>query len=105
MKQDSLVLIIVFLLFAFLLCSYPISASRLPPQNQGTEKGYMKFNEIVHQDGSLASTIKEDNFLNMMGLESESESVDCSEKDEECVKRRIIAEAHLDYVYTQKQHP
>lgn len=30
-----------------------------------------------------------------MGIE------ECEEKDEVCLKRRMIAEAHLDYIYTQ----
>lgn len=30
-----------------------------------------------------------------MGIEK------CEEKDEVCLKRRMIAEAHLDYIYTQ----
>jgi hypothetical protein len=27
------------------------------------------------------------------------------EKDEECSRRRMIAEAHLDYIYTQDHKP
>lgn len=30
-----------------------------------------------------------------MGIE------ECEEKDEGCFKRRMVAEAHLDYIYTQ----
>lgn len=32
---------------------------------------------------------------NMMGLEH------CEDGNEECVRRRMIADAHLDYIYTQ----
>ncbi|KAI3471853.1 hypothetical protein Pfo_028506 [Paulownia fortunei] len=35
----------------------------------------------------------------LMGLE------ECGDKDEACEKRRMVAEAHLDYIYTQHQHP
>lgn len=26
---------------------------------------------------------------------------ECKENDEKCLKRRMVAEAHLDYIYTQ----
>ncbi|KAI8524249.1 hypothetical protein RHMOL_Rhmol13G0135500 [Rhododendron molle] len=37
--------------------------------------------------------------LQLMGME------DCHGGDEECVKRRMAAEAHLDYIYTQHLKP
>lgn len=30
-----------------------------------------------------------------MGME------ECENEDEECLKRRVLEEAHLDYIYTQ----
>ena len=30
---------------------------------------------------------------------------DCQTGQEECLKRRMIAEAHLDYIYTQHHKP
>lgn len=38
-------------------------------------------------------------FEQLMGLEK------CHENDEECLKRRMVAEAHLDYIYTQHHKP
>lgn len=38
-------------------------------------------------------------FVQLMGLEK------CGDKDEECHRRRMVAEAHLDYIYTQHQKP
>ncbi|XVF46855.1 hypothetical protein PTKIN_Ptkin03bG0061500 [Pterospermum kingtungense] len=35
----------------------------------------------------------------LMGIET------CDTGDDECLKRRIIAEAHLDYIYTQHHRP
>ncbi|KAG9459123.1 hypothetical protein H6P81_003631 [Aristolochia fimbriata] len=29
----------------------------------------------------------------------------CGNEDEECLKRRMISEAHLDYIYTQHHKP
>ncbi|XVE96496.1 hypothetical protein REPUB_Repub02eG0227400 [Reevesia pubescens] len=83
---------ITFMLFAFLLCSYSTSA-RLLPQQQGEKE--FKAKEILPAAGFLA----EEDFSNLMGSE------ECYEKDEDCVKRRMIAEAHLDYIYTQHQKP
>lgn len=37
--------------------------------------------------------------LQLMGLEV------CVDGDEDCLKRRVIAEAHLDYIYTQHHKP
>ncbi|XP_021289572.1 putative phytosulfokines 6 [Herrania umbratica] len=93
MKEKFLGLI-TFLLFAFLLCSYSTSA-RLLAQKQGEKE--LKANQI-NQAGLLATDVKED-FSNLMGSE------ECYEKDEECLKRRMIAEAHLDYIYTQHHKP
>lgn len=41
------------------------------------------------------------NLQQLMGLE------DCNsgDDDEECAKRRMVAEAHLDYIYTQHRKP
>ncbi|KAL5580266.1 hypothetical protein UlMin_012708, partial [Ulmus minor] len=35
----------------------------------------------------------------LMGLE------ECGNEDEECLKRRMVADAHLDYIYTQHRKP
>ncbi|KAL0304734.1 UNVERIFIED_CONTAM: hypothetical protein Scaly_3012200 [Sesamum calycinum] len=43
-----------------------------------------------------------DSFNKLMGLELEEY---CQNGDEECLKRRAIAEAHLDYIYTQHHKP
>ncbi|KAL4591658.1 hypothetical protein LXL04_004628 [Taraxacum kok-saghyz] len=40
------------------------------------------------------------NSLNeLMGME------ECGSGDEECLKRRVLGEAHLDYIYTQHRKP
>ena len=40
--------------------------------------------------------------LQMMGAESEEGAVACEEgNDEDCMQRRLLHEAHLDYIYTQ----
>ncbi|XWS43459.1 hypothetical protein CRYUN_Cryun16bG0105900 [Craigia yunnanensis] len=94
MKAKFIGFIITFLLFALLLCSCSTSA-RLLRQKQDEKE--FKANEMIIQAGLLTDT-KED-FSNLMGSE------ECYEKDEECLKRRMIAEAHLDYIYTQHHKP
>lgn len=39
----------------------------------------------------------------LMGLEEYGNEDE--DEDEECLKRRITAEAHLDYIYTQHRKP
>ncbi|KAL4353619.1 hypothetical protein GQ457_06G009830 [Hibiscus cannabinus] len=89
MKEKS-VGFITFLFFALLVCS---SAYRLVPHKQGEKE--VKDKETIPP--ALVTDTKED-ISNLMGSE------DCNEKDEECVRRRMIAEAHLDYIYTQHHH-
>ncbi|KAE8718990.1 putative D-mannose binding lectin protein with Apple-like carbohydrate-binding domain [Hibiscus syriacus] len=91
MKEKS-VGFITFLLFVLLLCS---SAYRLLPQKQGEK-------ELVAAKGIIIPALVTDtteDISNLMGSE------DCNEEDEECLKRRVIAEAHLDYIYTQHHKP
>jgi len=38
--------------------------------------------------------------MQLMGLEHY-----CEDGDEECLKRRLMSEAHLDYIYTQHHKP
>ncbi|CAH8267427.1 unnamed protein product [Arabidopsis lyrata] len=39
--------------------------------------------------------VEEDSVNKLMGMEY------CGEGDEECLKRRMMTESHLDYIYTQ----
>ncbi|XP_010912231.1 uncharacterized protein [Elaeis guineensis] len=43
-----------------------------------------------------AAEMEEKYSWELMGLH------ECKEEDEECLKRRMISEAHLDYIYTQR---
>ncbi|KAI8524248.1 hypothetical protein RHMOL_Rhmol13G0135500 [Rhododendron molle] len=60
-----------------------------------------KLNEITSIGGTTPTEMEEDDSMNLqlMGME------DCHGGDEECVKRRMAAEAHLDYIYTQHLKP
>ncbi|KAM7526103.1 hypothetical protein LguiA_016005 [Lonicera macranthoides] len=55
-------------------------------------------NVITHSDSSVKTP---DNSLYnaLMGLE------ECDKKGESCLKRRMVEEAHLEYIYTQHHKP
>ncbi|NP_001234797.1 putative phytosulfokine peptide precursor [Solanum lycopersicum] len=74
-------------LMVLLLISYTTTARLLPTINSQESNGIISNNPI-------SSQVQED-FNDLMGIE------ECEEKDEICFKRRMTAEAHLDYIYTQ----
>ncbi|XP_028060391.1 putative phytosulfokines 6 isoform X2 [Camellia sinensis] len=80
MKQISQAVLTIFLLFSYSI----IASARLLPPHEGSS--------LKIQDDDL--------FNNLMGLE------ECDDdKDEDCIKRRMVSEAHLDYIYTQHHKP
>ncbi|XP_015087309.1 putative phytosulfokines 6 [Solanum pennellii] len=85
MEQKNIFLLLS--LMVLLLISYTTSARLLPTINPQESNGIISNNPI-------SSQVQED-FNDLMGIE------ECEEKDEICFKRRMIAEAHLDYIYTQ----
>uniref|UniRef100_A0A2N9FL99 Phytosulfokine n=1 Tax=Fagus sylvatica TaxID=28930 RepID=A0A2N9FL99_FAGSY len=85
----------VLLVFLFL-----ISCSKISSRSIATKQGQveMKLNEITSGD-SLGELEGSESMNQLMGLE------DCNKGDEECSQRRMVAEAHLDYIYTQHHKP
>ncbi|KAG8376671.1 hypothetical protein BUALT_Bualt09G0088000 [Buddleja alternifolia] len=73
-------------LFILLIISH--TSARLLSSRQGDSSGTKGY-----------EMTPEDNISSLMGLE------ECGEKDEGCVKRRMVADAHLDYIYTQHHNP
>ncbi|KAK6926662.1 Phytosulfokine [Dillenia turbinata] len=65
------------------------------PQFRDTIEEEARLDEIL----SLPKIDEMDSSDYLMGKE------DCGKGDEECIKRRIISEAHLDYIYTQHDRP
>ncbi|KAD4384290.1 hypothetical protein E3N88_24458 [Mikania micrantha] len=57
----------------------------------------IKVDESINAAGesSVGNPETGDRFKDVMGLE------DCGSGDEDCLKRRLLADAHLDYIYTQ----
>ncbi|KAI8563138.1 hypothetical protein RHMOL_Rhmol03G0089500 [Rhododendron molle] len=85
---------IIFLTVSLLLSHSLTSARPLPPL-QGNQ--LVKANEITQSLPSI--DVDDEDLVNLMGME------ECDEKDEDCIKRRMVAEAHLDYIYTQRHKP
>ncbi|XP_076922064.1 putative phytosulfokines 6 [Bidens hawaiensis] len=55
---------------------------------------------MVKLDESINTSLLD--FNEVMGLE---ECENNGDEDEECLKRRVLADAHLDYIYTQHHKP
>ncbi|XP_040991088.1 putative phytosulfokines 6 isoform X2 [Juglans microcarpa x Juglans regia] len=85
------------LLFLLIL----ISISKISARSIATQKGQekVKLNEISTSGGPDLVKLESSESMNLMGVE------DCNEGDEECFQRRIVSEAHLDYIYTQHHKP
>ncbi|XP_041028812.1 putative phytosulfokines 6 [Juglans microcarpa x Juglans regia] len=85
----------VSFIFVLLLCT-SLTSSRLLTPKRG-EKGTLKVEGI--STNAAGSLIDLEDISNLMGLE------ECDDKDEGCLHGRMIAEAHLDYIYTQHRKP
>ncbi|KAJ7947938.1 Phytosulfokine [Quillaja saponaria] len=83
------------LLFFLLL----VSSSKLAPPIMAIKQGQeeVKLDEVMVGD-SIAE-FEGSESMNLLGME------DCNNGDEECLKGRMISEAHLDYIYTQYHKP
>ncbi|GMI80921.1 PHYTOSULFOKINE 3 PRECURSOR [Hibiscus trionum] len=91
MKGNS-VGVLSFLVLAFLLLSSLSTSARLLLQINQVE-------EEVNTNGMIIQADAKEELSDLIGAE------ECEEKDEECEKRRVIEEAHLDYIYTQNHKP
>ncbi|OIV90361.1 hypothetical protein TanjilG_19770 [Lupinus angustifolius] len=91
---------IVLLFFVLLiLSSFLASARDLLVPSQGTKQGEkvqkVSDNILGH---AYAADLRDD-------MDELTDSKKCNENDEECLTRRMIAEAHLDYIYTEHHNP
>uniref|UniRef100_A0A1J3J7Z1 Phytosulfokine n=1 Tax=Noccaea caerulescens TaxID=107243 RepID=A0A1J3J7Z1_NOCCA len=87
-------LVITFFLFVLLLQLSELRAAQRPQQVDKEEKGNKNNNWAWATQADRASDIAQE----LMGEEK------CEESDEECMKRRMITESHLDYIYTQSHN-
>ncbi|GMI97239.1 PHYTOSULFOKINE 3 PRECURSOR [Hibiscus trionum] len=80
----------LLLLFLVLLISSSHVSARLIADKQGKEE--VELTQITDME--------ETEVMNQLfGAEA------CETGDDECLKRRMISEAHLDYIYTQHHKP
>ncbi|KAI3450675.1 hypothetical protein Pfo_007340 [Paulownia fortunei] len=85
------------LLFLVFLISTPHTSAR----KLAAKEANVKINSSS-SSSSKKSVVKMESIdsFSLMGLEEY-----CQNEDEECLKRRVFAEAHLDYIYTQHHKP
>ncbi|XP_057425416.1 putative phytosulfokines 6 [Lotus japonicus] len=88
----------IALLFSVLLLSSFLASARLHVAPEGPRKGEK---EVKVDDNAITLSYAEskDDMEELKGSEA------CYEEDQECSSRRMIAEAHLDYIYTQHYKP
>ncbi|KAF3455098.1 hypothetical protein FNV43_RR05546 [Rhamnella rubrinervis] len=95
MKKQS-VYSAAILLFLLFIISSSKSSARFLETKQGEED--KKLNEII-SGTSLLELESNEETADLMGIE------ECDKEDDKCLKGRIMAEAHLDYIYTQHHKP
>ncbi|XP_039015216.1 putative phytosulfokines 6 [Hibiscus syriacus] len=80
----------VLIIFFIVLISSSHMSARFSGNKQREEE--VELSQITDMEGIELMN-------QLMGMEA------CDEGDDGCLKRRIIAEAHLDYIYTQHNKP
>ncbi|KDP34374.1 hypothetical protein JCGZ_11257 [Jatropha curcas] len=83
--HSVLLLFLLFLLYSSKLSARPITSKQ--GQEEVNLSGITSEDSLVQIEGS--------ELINLIGSEF------CETGDEECFSRRILSEAHLDYIYTQ----
>ncbi|KAK7402079.1 hypothetical protein VNO78_14058 [Psophocarpus tetragonolobus] len=86
----ALLFILFFLLSSSKLCARPLTTEQVCFTNSNLLSSGKDFNSEMEGGES---------FKQLLGVE------DCNSGDEECLKRRMTLEAHLDYIYTQNHKP
>ncbi|KAG5602808.1 hypothetical protein H5410_034178 [Solanum commersonii] len=100
MKQLSISCFLVFLIIFLFVFLSPASSSRYFLSTRSEVKEDVKHGKVNFPLYSVDHMETNDSLNKLMGLE------ECVEEDGECMKRRVVAEAHLDYIYTQgHNHP
>ncbi|KAK8601725.1 hypothetical protein V6N13_058594 [Hibiscus sabdariffa] len=80
----------VLLLFLVFLISSSLASARFLADKQGKQE--VELTQITdREDTELMNQL--------FGVEA------CDAGDDECLKRRMLSEAHLDYIYTQHHKP
>ncbi|BAF27601.1 phytosulfokines 2 precursor [Oryza sativa Japonica Group] len=100
------------LLLLFALCFFSFhfaAAARAVPRDEHQENGGVKAVAAVAADQLVlqleGDTGNGDEVSELMGA-AEEEAAACEEgkNNDECVQRRLLSDAHLDYIYTQHKN-
>ncbi|KAF5198926.1 hypothetical protein FRX31_011487 [Thalictrum thalictroides] len=91
-------LLVLLLLLVLLSSSFTTLEARFLTPKQGLESGVDGLLQMNH----VVKKIEAEDSLDLMGMEDHCGNGD---DDEDCLQRRMIAEAHLDYIYTQHHKP
>ncbi|KAF8115333.1 hypothetical protein N665_0029s0168 [Sinapis alba] len=89
--------IMLFLLVVLLLQLSELRTAQRPSQVDKEDKGINNNNWASTTQAVKTSDMAQE-LSHLMGEEK------CEESDEECMKRRMITESHLDYIYTQSHN-
>uniref|UniRef100_A0A0D9XWX1 Phytosulfokine n=1 Tax=Leersia perrieri TaxID=77586 RepID=A0A0D9XWX1_9ORYZ len=94
-------LLLVVLCFFFHCASAtarPLPATTVPIAQQENDSVKAAAADLVLQDGATGNG---EEVSELMGAEEET----CEEGNDECMQRRLLRDAHLDYIYTQHKKP
>nr|XP_043613249.1 putative phytosulfokines 6 [Erigeron canadensis] len=87
--------LMIFILFLIAISPTHTSARFIKHTKQGEKM--VELDESINNNEESSVDLEAINSFNeMMGME------ECGNGDEECLNRRLLAEAHLDYIYTQQ---
>ncbi|XP_018445492.1 putative phytosulfokines 6 isoform X2 [Raphanus sativus] len=96
--MDKKLSIMLFLFVLILLQLSELRTAQRPSQvDNEEEKGINNNNWAWATQADKISDMGQE-LSHLMGEEK------CEESDEECMKRRMITESHLDYIYTQSHN-
>ncbi|TKW07791.1 hypothetical protein SEVIR_7G330600v4 [Setaria viridis] len=99
----ALALLLLICLFHCAAAARPLPVSVAPLVIQENGAKVAADDEPVIQKDAAASgdelpSVAE---TEVMGAEEEAEEPACEEGNDECLQRRLLRDAHLDYIYTQ----
>ncbi|RCV37036.1 hypothetical protein SETIT_8G030100v2 [Setaria italica] len=100
----ALALLLLIFFFHGAAAARPLPASVPPRVNQENGARVAADDEPVIQKGAAGSGDELSSVAEaeVMGAEEEAEEPACEEgNDDDCMQRRLLRDAHLDYIYTQ----
>ncbi|CAH8379618.1 unnamed protein product [Eruca vesicaria subsp. sativa] len=97
MEKKLSIMLFVFILILLQLSELRTAQRPSPVDKEVEEKG-IKNDKWAWTRQAVKTSDMAQELSHLMGEEK------CEESDEECMKRRMITESHLDYIYTQSHN-